>query len=225
MKNEIKAEKRNDQMNPTDASVKVVKHPLAQQILTRLRDYETPTHEFRECAIQLARFLVYEAMSELNTRAVGVETPIGPSKGTALTDYVILAPVLRAGLVLSQAAQELFPTARVYHIGLRRDEETLEAMTYYARLPDALPVESRVFVLDPMLATGGSAVAAIGLFDQLKVGAIHLISFVAAPEGIKHVHGRFPKVHITTAAIDECLNEHGYIVPGLGDAGDRLFGT
>lgn len=218
-------EKNTSQTVPTAAAVKVVKHPLVQELLTTLRDYETPSHEFRENAFQLSRYLVYEAMTELGTRAVGVETPIGPAKGTALTDYVIFAPVLRAGLVLAQAAQELLPTARIYHVGLRRDEKTLQAISYYAKLPDALPVESRVFVLDPMLATGGSAVAAIALFDQLKVGAIHLVSFVAAPEGINHVHQRFPKVQITTAAIDDGLNEHAYIVPGLGDAGDRLFGT
>jgi len=108
---------------------------------------------------------------------------------------------------------------------LRRDEETLKAISYYAKLPDSLPPESRVFVLDPMLATGGSAQAAISLFTRLNVSTIHLVSFVAAPEGIKRVHSAFPNVHITTAAVDEQLNEHGYIVPGLGDAGDRIFGT
>src|SRR5262249_7125163 len=161
----------------TAAAVKVVRHPLAQELLTTLRNYETPSNEFRAQAFQLARYLVYEAMAELRTRAVGVETPIGSAKGTALTDYVIFAPGLRAGLILAQAAQELLPAARIYHVGLRRDEKTLQAISYYAKLPDALPVESRVFVLDPMLATGGSAVAAIALFDQLKVGAIHLVSF------------------------------------------------
>jgi uracil phosphoribosyltransferase len=218
-------EKKTSQTVPIAAEVRVVKHPLAQELLTTIRNYETPSQEFRASAFQLARYLVYEAMADLGTRAVGVETPVGSAKGTALTDYVIFAPVLRAGLILSQAAQELLPAARIYHVGLRRDEKTLEAISYYAKLPDALPAESRVFVLDPMLATGGSAVAAIALFDQLKVGAIHLVSFVAAPEGIKNVHQHFPKVQITTAAIDDGLNEHAYIVPGLGDAGDRLFGT
>jgi len=212
-------------MTSTQTSVKVVDHPLVQNVLTKLRDYQTSSAEFREAGSQLARYLLYEAMSELNLRTVGVETPIGPTQGTVLTDYVILAPILRAGLVLAQAGQELFPNARVYHIGLRRDEKTLEAISYYAKLPDALPAESRVFVLDPMLATGGSAVAAISLFDEHNVGAIHLVSYVAAPEGIRHVHQLFPKVRITVANIDECLNDHGYIVPGLGDAGDRLFGT
>src|SRR5262249_44833201 len=161
---------------------------------------------FRGYAFRLSRYLIYEAMTELGTRAVGVETPIGSAKGTVLTDYVIFAPVLRAGLILAQAAQELYPTARVYHVGLRRDEQTLQAITYYSKLPDALPADSRVFVLDPMLATGGSAVAAISLFEELKVGAIHLVSFVAAPEGIKRVHDRFPGVQITTAAVDDGLN-------------------
>jgi uracil phosphoribosyltransferase len=119
----------------------------------------------------------------------------------------------------------LVPNARVYHIGLRRDETTLQAISYYAKLPDALPTDSRVFVLDPMLATGGSAVAAISLFANLKVTNINLVSFVAAPEGIKRVQESFPNVKITTGAIDDRLNEHAYIVPGLGDAGDRIFGT
>ena len=207
------------------ASVKVASHPLVQQILTRIRDYQTPTGEFRQKALQLSKFLVYEAMSELSTREVGVQTPVGAAKGIALTDYLILAPVLRAGLILAEAAQELMPSARIYHVGLRRDEATLQAISYYAKLPEALPSESRVYVLDPMLATGGSAVAAISLFTNLKVQTIHLVSFVAAPEGIKRVHDKFPQVKITTASIDDNLNEHGYIVPGLGDAGDRIFGT
>ena len=207
------------------SSVKVANHPLVQQILTRIRDYQTPTGEFRQKALQLSKFLVYEAMSELSTREVGVQTPVGAAKGTALTDYLILAPVLRAGLILAEAAQELMPSARIYHVGLRRDEATLQAISYYAKLPEALPSESRVYVLDPMLATGGSAVAAISLFADLKVETIHLVSFVAAPEGIKRVHTKFPQVKITTASIDDNLNEHGYIVPGLGDAGDRIFGT
>jgi len=212
-------------MISTTASVKVAKHPLVQHLLTRLRDYQTPSSEFRDKARELGRYLIYEAMSELNTHPVGVETPVGPAKGIALSDYVILAPILRAGLVMAEAAQEIFPSSRVYHIGLKRDEKTLQAISYYAKLPEALPAESRVFVLDPMLATGGSAVAAISLFDQHKVRYIHLVSLVAAPEGLKKVHDQFPHVHITTAAIDEQLNEHGYIVPGLGDAGDRIFGT
>jgi uracil phosphoribosyltransferase len=212
-------------MVTTNALVKVVEHPLVQYTLTQLRDYQTQSSEFRTHAIQLGRFLVYEAMNELNARSAGIETPIGPAKGTVLSDYVILAPILRAGLVLAEGAQQLFPAARVYHVGLRRDENTLEAISYYARLPESLPAESRVFVLDPMLATGGSAVAAIGLFDKMGVKQIQLVSFVSAPEGIKNVHSKFPNVKITTAAIDQGLNAHAYIVPGLGDAGDRAFGT
>lgn len=206
-------------------SLKVSDHPLVQTLLTRLRDYQTPTPEFREKARQLSRFLVYEAMRDIATRDVGVETPIGPAKGVVVSDYIILAPVLRAGLVMAEAAQELLPGGRIYHIGLRRDEETLKAISYYAKLPEALPPESRIFVLDPMLATGGSAVAAISLFTKLNVQTIHLVSFVSAPEGIKRVHSAHPNVRIVTGAVDENLNEHGYIVPGLGDAGDRIFGT
>lgn len=212
-------------MIETGTRVKLVDHPLAQQTLTRLRDLQTPSHEFRRLAARLSKFLVYEAMADLKTREVGVETPVGPGKGVALTDYIILAPVLRAGLVLAEAAQDLFPNVRIYHVGLKRDEETLEAKSYYAKLPESLPPDCRVYVLDPMLATGGSAVAAISLFDKLDVKTIDLVSFVAAPEGIKRVHEEFPNVAITTASVDDHLNEHGYIVPGLGDAGDRIFGT
>lgn len=209
----------------TESKIKVASHPLVQQLLTRLRDYQTPSSEFRHRACQMSRHLMYEAFADLGTREIGVETPVGSAKGTVLSDYLILAPVLRAGLILAEAAQELFPAARIYHIGLRRDETTLQAISYYAKLPEAVPPESRVYILDPMLATGGSAVAAISLFDKLGVQAIDLVSFVAAPEGIKKVHDKFPNVRITTASIDSNLNEHGYIVPGLGDAGDRIFGT
>jgi uracil phosphoribosyltransferase len=212
-------------MSTTKTTVKVCDHPLVQQLLTRLRDYQTPSPEFRAAALRMSAYLVYEAMRELGVRSVGVETPLGPCKGTALSDYVILAPVLRAGLIMSEAAQEIYPNARIYHIGLRRDEQTLQAISYYAKLPDALPKESRVIVLDPMLATGGSASAAISIFADLGVKTIELVSFVAAPEGIKKVLDKFPQVKITTAAVDDQLNEHGYILPGLGDAGDRIFGT
>ncbi len=212
-------------MISADAGVKVADHPLVQSLLTRIRDYQTPSSEFRAKARQLSHFLAYEAMRDITTRSAGVETPVGPAKGAVISDYVILAPVLRAGLALAEAAQDLIPSARIYHIGLKRDETTLEAKSYYAKLPESLPPESRVFVLDPMLATGGSAVAAISLFHELSVKTIHLVCFVAAPEGIKKVHGRFPHVQITTGAVDDHLNEHGYIVPGLGDAGDRIFGT
>lgn len=207
-------------------NVTVVDHPLAQQQLTRLRDYQTPTSEFRRRALLLSSFLAYEAMRDLTAREAGVETPLGPAKGVVIGDYVVIAPILRAGLIIAEAAQEIMPpTARVYHVGLRRDESTLQAISYYNKLPDTLPADSRVYVLDPMLATGGSAVAAIELFAKLGVKDVHLVSFLAAPEGIKHVQKTFPNIKITTAAVDDHLNEHGYIVPGLGDAGDRIFGT
>jgi uracil phosphoribosyltransferase len=205
--------------------VKVASHPLIQELLTKIRDHRTPSSEFRLRAGQMARLLVYEAMTDLSVREVSIETPVGAAKGVALTDYVILAPVLRAGLILAEAAQKVLPAARIYHVGLRRDEATLEAISYYAKLPENLPAESKVYVLDPMLATGGSAAAAIDLFAKLKVKSIQLVCFVASPEGIERVHKQFPDLKITTAAIDERLNEKGYIVPGLGDAGDRLFGT
>jgi uracil phosphoribosyltransferase len=210
----------------TATNVQVCDHPVVQQYLTRLRDYQTPSPEFRRNAVYLSRALSYEAMRDLTAREAGVETPVGMGKGVVLSDYVVIAPILRAGLVMSEAAQELIPpTARVYHIGLKRDEETLQAISYYEKLPDKLPSDSKVYVLDPMLATGGSAVAAIQLFANLQVTQIHLVCFLAAPEGIQKVHGAFPHVKITTASIDSHLNERGFIVPGLGDAGDRIFGT
>ena len=210
----------------TATNVQVCDHPLIQQCLTRLRDYQTPTAEFRRVAIQMGKCLAYEAMRDLNFREAAVETPVGAAKGVALSDYVVIAPILRAGLVLAEAAQEIVPpTARIYHVGLKRDEATLNAISYYSKLPDKLPADSKVYVLDPMLATGGSANAAIQLFHNLDVKQIHLVCFLAAPEGIKKVHEKFPDVKITTASIDSHLNEHGFIVPGLGDAGDRIFGT
>lgn len=205
--------------------VQVVDHPVVQHLLTRLRDYHTAPHKFRRYSVALSEHLVYEACRTMNCRDVNVETPVGPAKGHSMTDYVVLAPVLRAGLVMSEAAQRILPAARVYHVGLKRDEETLEAKSYYAKLPDSLPSDSRVFVLDPMLATGGSAVAAIELFKKMNVATVQLVSFVAAPEGIKRVHSTYKDVKITCASVDEKLNERGYIVPGLGDAGDRIFGT
>lgn len=212
-------------MSSTLTGVQICNHPLVQQLLTKLRDYQTPSGEFRRRAKQISRYLVYEAMRDLNVRSAGVETPLGPAKGCQLSDYIILAPILRAGLIMAEAAQEFVPDSRIYHIGLKRDESTLQAMSYYAKLPDALPLDSRIYILDPMLATGGSALAAISLFTNLKVNNIHLISLVSSPEGIKKVLDKEPKVRITTAAIDDCLNEFAYIVPGLGDAGDRIFGT
>jgi len=210
----------------TASNLQVCDHPIVQHYLTRLRDYQTPSCDFRRIAISLSRALAYEAMRDLTAREAGVETPIGPAKGVVLSDYVVIAPILRAGLVLAEAAQELIPpTARVYHVGLKRDEATLQAISYYSKLPDRLPADSKVYILDPMLATGGSSNAAIQLFHNLGVEKIHLVCFLAAPEGIKRVHEKFPYVKITTASVDSHLNEHGFIVPGLGDAGDRIFGT
>lgn len=205
--------------------IQICDHPLAQYLLTKLRDYQTQSGDFRRYALQLSSCLVYEALRELKWKPVGVETPLGPAQGVELTDYLILAPVLRAGLVLAEAAQPMVPNARIYHIGLHRDERTLQPDTYYQRLPESLPPESRVLVLDPMLATGGSTCAAVSCFAKLNVAEITVVCFVAAPEGIKQVQSGFPQVKIITASVDHQLNEYGYIVPGLGDAGDRLFST
>ena len=206
-------------------NIQVVHHPLIQSLLTKIRDISTNNYEFRQSCKILSRFLVYEAIKDLNMRLTEVKTPVGNASGVVLTDYVILAPVLRAGLVMAEEAQILLPNAKIYHIGLKRNEETLEAMSYYSNLPKQIPTESVVFILDPMLATGGSALSVCKLFDDLKISNINLVSIVSAPEGIDKIHSNFPHIKIITASIDKCLNEKGYIVPGLGDCGDRLFAT
>ncbi len=209
----------------TNLGVKVVNHPLAQNILTRLRDYQTPTSEFRQKALQLSYFLVYEAAADLNSRQTGVETPIGPAMGITLSDYIILAPVLRAGLIISEAAQELLPNARIYHVGLRRDEQTLQAIPYYSRLPEVLPGESSVFILESYVSYRRLGYSGYKFVCGIESKNYQMVSFVSSPEGIAKVHKAFPQVKIITGSIDAQLNEHGYIVPGLGDAGDRIFGT
>ncbi len=205
--------------------VTIVNHPLVQAHLAKIRDVNTQSPQFRMHCLELGRFLIYEALAGLTTREIKIETPVGKAKGIVLTDYIILAPVLRAGLVLAEEAQKILPQAKVYHVGLKRNEKTLEAVSYYSNLPQIAPIDCRVFILDPMLATGGSALAACELFYNLKVKEINLISIVCAPEGIAKIHAKFPQIKIVTASVDKCLNDVGYIVPGLGDCGDRLFAT
>ena len=205
--------------------VQVVDHPVVQHLLTKLRDYQTQSPDFRRYSITLSQYLIYEASRQMIVRELAVETPVGQAKGSALTDYVILAPVLRAGLVMAEAAQKMLPAARIYHVGLKRDETTLEAISYYAKLPDSLPPDSRVIVLDPMLATGGSATATADVLKRWGVTKIKFVGLIAAPEGIKAMQPAHPDIDIYVAAIDDHLNERAYIVPGLGDAGDRQFGT
>lgn len=199
-------------------------HPLVGTKLTVLRDVITDSKSFRELVREIAALLAYEATLDLAVREVDVQTPLAITKGTKLLERVGLVPVLRAGLGMVEGVWELMPGSEVWHIGLYRDEKTLKPVAYYNKLP-VEPTVSVCLVLDPMLATGGSAVATVDILKKWGVKKIKFVGILAAPEGIERLHNAHPDVPIHIAAIDERLNEHGYILPGLGDAGDRQFGT
>jgi uracil phosphoribosyltransferase len=204
-------------------SVRVIAHPLVQHNLTRLRDKRTEPEEFRRGIGEVAALMVYEATRTFETQPVAVTTPLSKTRGVHLRNEVILVPILRAGLGMLNSILQLIPHARVGFIGLKRHEQTLKATVYHKSLPENLaPFE--IILIDPMLATGGSAVAALNLLAERGARRMRLVNLVAAPEGIRHVHSSYPELPIFTAAIDLRLNGKGYIVPGLGDAGDRLFG-
>jgi uracil phosphoribosyltransferase len=205
-------------------SVTVISHPVVQHHLTVLRDRRTGPEEFRRGLAQVAALMVYEATRDLPTRARTVTTPVARARGVRLQNEVLLVPVLRAGLGMLDGILRLIPHARVGFIGLKRHEKTLQASAYHKSLPDDLG-SFEILLIDPMLATGGSAVAALGLLEDRGACRIRLVSLVAAPEGIARVRERYPDLPIFTASIDERLNHKGYILPGLGDAGDRLFGV
>ncbi len=200
------------------------KHPLVKHKLTRLRDIDTNPKKFRELVRELGALLTYEATADLATTTVDVTTPMTQTKGEDLKEKIGLVPILRAGLGMVEGVWELMPTAEVWHIGLYRDERTLKPVAYYNRLPVA-PTVNVCLILDPMLATGGSAVATVDILKTWGVKKIKFVGLIGAPEGIKKLHEAHPDVPIHLAAIDERLNENGYILPGLGDAGDRQFGT
>ena len=203
----------------------ILDHPLVQHKLSHLRNKNTGTKEFKELVSELATLLCYEATRDLPTEEVEVETPMGIAKTRMLTGRKLaLVPILRAGLGMVDGMLTLLPAAKVWHIGLYRNEETLEPVEYYCKLPSDI-AERDVFVLDPMLATGGSAVDAITQIKKRGAKTIKLLGIIAAPEGLAKLHEAHPDVDIYVAALDEKLNEIGYIVPGLGDAGDRIFGT
>jgi uracil phosphoribosyltransferase len=204
--------------------VHVVEHPLVQDILMNLRDARTDPERFRQLSGRISVLLAAEALRELPTITGTVSTPLGPAKGQRVNGDVVLVPVLRAGLGMLPGMLELVPNARVGHIGLQRDEVTAMASRYYSKLPPRL-ADSFVLMIDPMLATGGSAVAALELLRSAGARHIRLVCIVAAPEGIAAVEKAHPDVPIYTPVIDERLNEHKFIVPGLGDFGDRLYGT
>ena len=205
-------------------NVTVIAHPLVQHNLTRLRDRRTQPQEFRRQLGEIASLMIYEATRSLGVKKVSVRTPLETTSGLQLEREVVLVPVLRAGLGMLDPILELIPHARVGFLGLKREESTLRAHFYHKSLPKKLG-RCEVILIDPMLATGGSAVAALDFLRKQGAKHIRLVSLVAAPEGIRRVRKSYPALPIFTAAIDRQLNKVGYILPGLGDAGDRLFGT
>jgi uracil phosphoribosyltransferase len=204
--------------------VRLVEHPLVQDILLKLRDAKTDPEQFRQLAGRISVLLAAEALRDVPTIGHTVATPLGPATGRRVSIDVVLVPVLRAGLGMLPGMLELVPAARVGHIGLQRDEVTAQASRYYSKLPPRLE-DSYVLMIDPMLATGGSAVAALELLCGAGARHIRLVCIVAAPEGIAAVEKAYPEVPIYTPVVDERLNAHKFIVPGLGDFGDRLYGT
>lgn len=199
-------------------------HPLVAHKLAKLRRSDTDSRKFRELVRELAALLTYEATADLSTNQISVQTPLASAPGLELQENIGLVPILRAGLGMVEGIWELMPNAEVWHIGLYRDERTLKPVEYYNKLP-VEPTVSVCLILDPMLATGGSAVATIDVLKRWGVSKIKFVGILAAPQGIQNVHDHHPEVPIHLAVIDESLNENGYIVPGLGDAGDRQFGT
>jgi uracil phosphoribosyltransferase len=199
-------------------------HPLVKHKLTLLRNVNTKPKKFRELIREISMLLCYEATADLGLESVIVETPMGTAEGSHLVDKVGLIPVLRAGLGMVEGIWEMMPSAEVWHIGLYRDEKTLKPVSYYNKLPTSPTVEV-CLVLDPMLATGGSASATVDILKQWGAKRIKFVGILAAPEGIETLQGKHPDVPIHIGAIDKQLNHIGYIVPGLGDAGDRQFGT
>lgn len=203
----------------------LIEHPLIQHKLTLMRDKNTGPKEFRELVDEVSMLMIYEVTRDLPLEDIEIETPICKSKSKVISGKKLgIVPILRAGLGMLNGVLELVPTAKVGHVGLYRDPDTLEPVEYYCKLPTDV-TERDLLVVDPMLATGGSASAAIRFVKERNPRNIKLVILVAAPEGIERVQKEHPDVDIYTAAIDEKLNDHGYIVPGLGDAGDRLYGT
>ena len=202
----------------------IMTHPLLQHKITMLRRIETDTKDFRQLVNEIALLIGYEATRDLPLNDVEIETPIAKTVGKELPKQVCLVPILRAGLGMVDAMLSLIPAARVGHIGLYRDPQTLKPVEYYCKLPPDV-AERVVIVLDPMLATGGSAAAAIGFLKERGAKVIKMVNIIGAPEGADLIFKEHPDVDIYLGSMDKELNDHGYIVPGLGDAGDRLFGT
>ena len=200
------------------------KHPLVAHKLTKLRDKNTKPKKFRELVREIAMLLTYEATADLLLEPIEVETPLAMYSGAALQQKIGLVPILRAGLGMVDGVWEMMPSSEVWHIGLYRDEKTLRPVQYYNKLP-VDPTVQVCLILDPMLATGGSATATVDILKRWGAQRIKYVGIIAAPEGISALHAAHPDVPIHVAAVDDHLNEIGFIVPGLGDAGDRQFGT
>jgi uracil phosphoribosyltransferase len=210
---------------PTFPNLTVLGHPLIQHKLTLLRDKRTTTKDFKQLVNEIAMLMAYEVTQDLPLEPVAIETPLEPTQGVQVAGKKLtLVPILRAGLGMVEGIAQLIPSARVGHIGLYRDHDTLEPVDYYFKIP-AGEQDRAFFVLDPMLATGGSAVAAVGALKQAGAQRIRFLCLVAAPAGVERMRDAHPDVPVYTAALDRTLNAKGYILPGLGDAGDRLFGT
>jgi uracil phosphoribosyltransferase len=206
------------------SNVHVLEHPLIKHKLTVIRDKNTKTKEFRESVNEIAGLLTFEITRNLTLKEKIVETPVDTYKGSELAEEIVIIQILRAGLGMVEGIHNLIPTAKIGHIGLYRDEETLEAKEYYSKFPDTLK-DSTILLVDPMLATGNSTVKAIEILKSKGAKHIIFVGIVGSPEGVKRLREYDPNVMIYLAALDEKLNKNGYIVPGLGDAGDRLFGT
>ena len=208
-----------------DKNIHIMTHPLIQHKVSLIRDKNTKVKEFREMVSEIAMLMCYDATRDFKTVEVEIETPVATAKTPVLAGKdIAIVPILRAGMGMVDGILTLIPNAKVGHIGLYRDPDTLEPVEYYCKLPD--DIENRdVIVLDPMLATGGSAIAAVTFLKQYGANNIKFMCIIAAPEGLNRLHEAHPDVEIFCAAMDERLNDHGYIVPGLGDAGDRIFGT
>ena len=206
--------------------VQILEHPLLQHKLSILRDVNTGVKEFREAVGEIAALMCYEATRNLPTKEVEIQTPVAKATVRVLAGKKLaIVPILRAGLGMVDSMISLIPSAKVGHIGLFRDPETHEPVKYYCKMPPDIS-ERQVFIVDPMLATGGSAIAAIDVLkNEYGCKSITLMNIIAAPEGIDAVAKAHPDIDIIVTAVDQCLNEHGYIVPGLGDCGDRIFGT
>ena len=206
------------------SQIHVSEHPLVLHKLTKLRNKATNPKKFRELIREIAILLAYEATSDLSLEPTTVTTPMGEAAGHLLQEKIGLVPILRSGLGMVDGIWEMMPSAEVWHIGLYRDEDTLQPVEYYNKLP-VIPTVQVCLVLDPMLATGGSAVATVSILKERGAGRIKFVGILAAPEGVEALRAAHPDVPIHLAIVDERLNDIGYIVPGLGDAGDRQFGT